>query len=270
MNRAITRGQTRRTIRLVALPAEHGGWGFVLEPVLLGSLVAWSPAALPLGLAALAIFLIHQPLKLALSDRRGGKRYPRTVWAERFVLLYGAVAGAGALLALLTARAPFWVPIVLAVPFALLQAYYDTLRQSRQAVAELAGAVALGAAAPAIALAGGWPLLPALGLWAVLAIRSVTSILYVRARLRLERHEAIRQAPVLWVQLGGLLMVLAPAAFGVVSWLAVVAVAVLAARAGWGLSPWRRPARAPIVGMQEIGFGLLTVLLVAWGAALGW
>ena len=46
-----------RTIRSVALPTEHGGWGFLAEPILPGLLVAPSWAGLLLSLAALAVFL---------------------------------------------------------------------------------------------------------------------------------------------------------------------------------------------------------------------
>ena len=64
--------------RPVALPAEHGGWGFLAEPVVLGLVLAPSAAGLCLALAALAAFLARHPLRLALIDRRKGVRYPRT------------------------------------------------------------------------------------------------------------------------------------------------------------------------------------------------
>ncbi|MBZ0296495.1 MAG: YwiC-like family protein [Anaerolineae bacterium] len=34
--------ERRPNLRSVALPAEHGGWGFLIEPILLGLLVAFS------------------------------------------------------------------------------------------------------------------------------------------------------------------------------------------------------------------------------------
>ncbi|VAV92581.1 Putative membrane-spanning protein, partial [hydrothermal vent metagenome] len=33
-------GTSRVNVRSIALPTEHGGWGFTLEPILLGLLVA--------------------------------------------------------------------------------------------------------------------------------------------------------------------------------------------------------------------------------------
>jgi len=61
-------------------------------PILLGLWVAPSVAGAWLSLAALAAFLTRQPLKLALGDRRRGKRFPRTIWADRFALFYSAIA----------------------------------------------------------------------------------------------------------------------------------------------------------------------------------
>jgi hypothetical protein len=63
--------------------------------------------------------------------------------------------------------------------------------------------------------------------------------------------------------------VAALAYLGLLPRLAVLAVAILAARAFWGLSPLRRPARAQVIGVQEIMYGLLTVLLTALGYVAG-
>src|SRR3990172_6520564 len=79
-----TTKSNKAVIKSVALPAEHGGWGFTLEPIFLGMLVAPSWYGALLGLSALAVFLIHQPVKVATKDRIKGRRPIRTVWAERF------------------------------------------------------------------------------------------------------------------------------------------------------------------------------------------
>jgi hypothetical protein len=63
------------------------------------------------------VALVRQPLKLALADWTGGKagkRYPRTVWAERFVLVYGLAVLAALTLSVWSAQAPFWLPLLLA------------------------------------------------------------------------------------------------------------------------------------------------------------
>jgi hypothetical protein len=51
--------------------------------------------------------------------------------------------------------------------------------------------------------------------------------------------------------------------------LSVVALAILFARAAVGLSPYRRPVRVQTIGLLEMFYGLLLVVLVALGYALG-
>jgi hypothetical protein len=75
-----TRGIGAEPLRLkpLALPVEHGGWGLLAAPVVLGLLVAPSVAALGVGLGACLAFLARHPLKLAAADWRQGRRTART------------------------------------------------------------------------------------------------------------------------------------------------------------------------------------------------
>jgi hypothetical protein len=61
------------SLRAVALPPEHGGWGFVLEPLILGLAVAPSAAGAALAFFALGAFLARHPLKLLLNDVSRGR-----------------------------------------------------------------------------------------------------------------------------------------------------------------------------------------------------
>ncbi len=252
-------------LRPIALPVEHGGWVFLGTPIVLGLWVAPSAAGAWLSLAALGAFLTRQPLKLALADRRRGKRYPRTVWAERFAALYGAIALLAFGAAWLTTTHPFWMPLLLAAPIAAIQLRYDLLKQSRAALAEFSGAAALGSVAAALALAGGRTLGSALLLWLLLAFQAIAAIIYVATRLRLARGEAARRAPAYAAHLGALISVGGLAWFGLAPWLAVAAFTILAVRAVLGLMPRSLRTPTPLVGVQELGFSLLTVASIAFG-----
>jgi len=256
-------------LKTIALPTEHGGWGITLEPVALGLLVAPSAAGAGLAFAAVCAFLARHPLKIVAGDRRRGRRFARTPYAERFALAYGAGALAGLGLALYAAAGyVFLLPLAAAAPLGAVQLWYDAGGHSRGLLPELAGSLAMGSLAASLTLAGGggWPL--ALGLWALLAARFVPAILYVRARLAgLHGKEAARW-PSLLAHAAAHAGVVALAACGWLPWLAVAVTALLLTRAAYGFER-RWPSTARRVGFAEIAFGALTVLAAAAGVALG-
>jgi YwiC-like protein len=252
------------SVRSVALPVEHGGWGLLGEPLLLGLLLAPSVPGLGLALASLGAFLARHPLKLVLADRRRRTRYPRTALAERFVLLYGAITLAGLAVALTGPRAA-WIPLLVATPLALIQLGYDAKHHGRALAPELLGAVALGAVAAAILLAGGWPARVAVGAWVLLAVKAVTCVLYVRARFRLDRGLGGSTTPVLAAHALAMGLAVALALSGGGPWLGTLAFALLTGRAAHGLSSHRPPLKPRQLGMRELVYGITTTGLLALG-----
>lgn len=252
----------------VVLPAEHGGWAFLGEPILLGLAVAPSWAGGLVALAAVAGFLARPPLRLLLGDRRRGRRYPRTALAERaFVAL--ALLGASALAgALALARGPVPLALAAAAPLATAALALDLGRRSREAVSESLAALALGGVAAAIVLGAGRPPRIAFALWALLALRALPAIAYVRARLRLDRGEPANPALALGLHVaaGAAGLALAPGLFaaGPLAW----AFGLLAARAAFGLSPRRPRWRTAWLGVSEVVAGAAFVVLVALAARL--
>lgn len=246
----------------MALPSEHGSWGLVLEPLVLGLLSAPSVSGVLLSLALLGAFLGHHPLQVVRRDVRRGKRYPRTRAAMVSLALYGTLGGIAAVLAWSrTGAAPF-VPLLAALPLGVVFVVATAGGALRAVWVEVLGSAAFAAGAAAVARAGGAPEVLAWALWAVAAARSVPAVLYVRARLRLERGESPRRTPALGAHLAALAAVTALVLEGPVPGLAIAAVALLLLRAAWGLSPWRRPATARQVGIGELGWGALYVLLI--------
>lgn len=255
--------------RQVALPVEHGGWGLLGQPLVLGLLLAPTGAGAALAVAGLFAFLARHPLKIALADRRRGARHPRTAAADRVAALYAA--GALSALAFATPHLPLaaWLVIAAAAPLAVVQLGYDVRLQGRALWTEMAGAAAFGAGAAVILLAGRWPARAALAAWALLALKAATSILYVRARLRLERGLEVDTVGPVAGHFVALLAAALMAAAALAPWSAALAFAVLLARATRGLSPFRSPCRAQVVGIQELAYGAGAILALAAGWALG-
>jgi hypothetical protein len=251
----------------VALPTEHGGWGLLGEPILLGLILAPSTAGVAVASACLCAFLLHHPLKLVLADRRRGTRYPRTAVAERFAAGYAGGAVLSLAIAFNTAGSRWLVPLALAAPVAALQLWFDARNQGRQLAPQLAGAVALSGVATAVVLAGGGSVAAAWTAWLLLGAKALGSIVYVRARLRRARGLPASAVPALALHAGtivvAVLVVVGPAA-----WTAVVAFALLLTRAAMGLRQGARAVRPQTVGFQELAVGIASTLLIAAGLSL--
>ncbi|MFN8588421.1 MAG: YwiC-like family protein [Candidatus Eisenbacteria bacterium] len=266
---ASVRSDDPASLRRLLVPTEHGGWAFLGEPIVLGLLVAPSWAGACVALATVAAFFARQPLKLFVPDRRRGKVYPRTHAAERAFAVCAALGAAALAGALLLARGPVLLAVGAAAPVAAVALAFDLSRRSRDLGAELAGALAMGAAATAIALAGGLERGPAFGLWGALAVRAFGTIAFVRARLRLERGEPWSAPAVAAWHALTFATAWALAAARVAPFTLVTAAVLLTARAAWGLSPWRPRLRTAMLGVTEIVAGLVVIALLVWGRASG-
>jgi len=233
----------RLMLRPLALPFEHGAWGFLLEPIVLGMLIAPSVAGLFVAIGVVAAFLVRHPLRLALQDRKRGARYPRTAVCEAFAASYALVA----LIAFSLAGIEPLVPLLAVAPLALIQVFLN----GRSLAAETLGSLVAGASATAIVLAAHQPLTIALALWALVVARGIPSILYVRATLGRGNRAVMIAAHVAAVLLAIAIAPL-PATFAMV---------VLLARA----VPNASKLRAKEIGIREIAYGVLTVVLIAIG-----
>jgi len=188
--------------RHIALPSEHGAWVFILSPLLIGLFAGgrWTAASAYLVMAAMAAFLIRQPVTVAIKTY-SGRRSRRDLPAARFwMFVYGLVG----LLALagLVARGFVYI-LVLALPGVPVFAWHLYLvsrrLERRQVGIEVVGSGVLALAAPAGYWVGvGEP--DPLGWWLFILtwLQSAASIVY--AYLRLEQRE-LDTAPPLPVRL---------------------------------------------------------------------
>lgn len=248
----------------VALPAEHGGWSLVIEPILVGLLVAPTWGGLCLGLAGFFAFLAHQPVKISLLDRKRGRAYARTQLAARFAFLYLGLGIVFLGLAVWLVSLRPLLPLALAVPLMLIFGIYDQ-RPGRHWQAELSAPIAFAAIAASIPLAAGWSWPTAVALWVVMAARSAPSILYVRSRLRLGKGKEAQRKRAWLAHLIALVVVAVLVGWNLLPETAVIAMIILLSRALIGLSRYRRNWSTKTLGFVEIGLGLMTVLLVALG-----
>lgn len=255
----------RVRVKSIALPAEHGGWGMLFEPVTLGLLVAPSWPGLLLAIASLGAFLARQPLKIVAVDRKRGRRFPRTPVAERLAVLYGGVAALGLLAAIKTAASvEFLMPLMLVAPLGIVQLTYDARGRSRELTPEMTGSIAVASMASVIALAGGWPYLSAFGLWLIITLRVVPTILFVRTRLRQLHGETVNAVPATLAHTVAAGLALISAWVQLIPEITVVAFLILWLRATCGFSE-RGVVTAKRIGIREIFYGAMTVFACVLG-----
>jgi hypothetical protein len=248
--------EPRVSFRPLALPTEHGGWGFLLEPIALGLAVRPSWGGALIAIAFVCGFLTRQPLRLALQDSLRRKSYPRTRWCWTFALSYALAALAALAAAVVIGGWSAIIPIAFVVPLGVTQVLYDARNRSRALLPELGGAVAMTSSAAAIAIAGGMRMMPALVLSGVMIARAIPSIVFVRTLLRRAHGQTAASWPALSLHAIAILFV----AFCATK-LAAIAMIVLFARAAWSLA---RPApRAKTIGVREIAYGAMTVVFAA-------
>ncbi len=246
------------------LPAEHGGWGLTLEPILLGLALVPSWAGLALGVAAFTAFLVRTPLKLALVDRRRDQWGARSRLAARAAAVELVIAAGAACAAVVAGDLRWIVPVALAVPFVAVELWFDVRSRGRRLVPELCGSVGIAAVAAAIVLAGGRSAGLASGAWLVLAGRSVGAIPFVRVQIvRLRRGEGrVRSSDI--AQLAAVVLGVVAVALDrrVVAGLGGL-VLLAALQVLWVRRP---PTVAKVLGLRQMALGAALVLVTAVGA----
>lgn len=175
----------------IYLPQDHGSWVFIFSPLLIGLFAGgrFSFDSMSLIAAAIAAFLIRQPLTMAVKAI-AGRRPKSDLPAARFwILLYGAIL----LLAVIgLLRSGFGYLLYVAIPGVPVFAWYLWLvsrrEERRQVTVELIATGVLSLAAPAAYWVGvgrydatGW------WLWILIWLQTAASIIY--AYLRLEQRE---------------------------------------------------------------------------------
>ena len=253
----------------VALPNEHGAWGMLFEPLVAGLAVAFSLAGLWIALAVIAAFMMRQPLKVLLLSWRAGRKMPQTAAAGKFFLIYSAFFVAGCAGTLVTAPVSALLPMLIAAPLAAVPIYFDAIGKSRKLAPEIAGALAITGSAAVLSLAGGWTVAASLGLWTVLVCRWIPSILYVRDRLLREKGKPFSPTVPVLASLTAVMFTVVLGIYGVGPWLAVLMMALLSARAAYGLSRYAKHRKAMMIGVFEVIYGTVTVLAIVQGYRLG-
>ena len=175
----------------IFLPQDHGSWVFIFSPLFVGLFAGerFAAASLSLVLAAIAAFLIRQPITIAVKACSGRRAKSDLPAAGFWIALYGLmvlIASIGLI------RAGFAYLFLLAIPGVPVFAWHLWLvsrrQERRQFNVEIIATGVLSLAAPAAYWVGlgrydtaGW------WLWLLVWFQTAASIVY--AYLRLEQRD---------------------------------------------------------------------------------
>ncbi len=268
---------TRRFPTHIALPQDHGSWVFLFSPLVIGLVAgqAWNADTLALVVAALAAFLIRQPLTIAVkvySKRRHRRDLPPArLWSAIYALI-----GSASLAWLCSRGHKYLLYLALpAIPVFAWHLYLVSKRaERRQAGVEILATGVLALAAPAAYWVGRGALLPAgWVLWLLVWLQSAASIVYAYLRLEQRRWKEIPPAPQRWlagrralayasfnVAATGLLALAGYLPAGIALPYAVQLIETL-----WGITHPAVQARPTAIGMRQLAVSTLYTLLFAWG-----
>ena len=178
----------------IYLPQDHGSWVFIFSPLLIGLFAGgrFTAASLYLVIAAIAAFLVRQPITVAVKAWTGRRNRADLPAARFWIVIYGSIL----LLALMgLILSGYGYVLFLAVPGVPVFAWHLWLvsrrEERRQVNVEIIATGVLALAAPAAYWVGtgqydpmGW------WLWVLTWLQSAASIVY--AYLRLEQRSLDR------------------------------------------------------------------------------
>ncbi|MBK6750281.1 MAG: YwiC-like family protein [Pyrinomonadaceae bacterium] len=253
----------------VALPVEHGSWGFLFEPLVAGIAVAPAISSVWIAVLVIGAFLMRHPMKVILAGGRFRLGSPQVRLASKFLIIFALVFLVGAVGSIWNAQPASFIPFAVILPFAAYQIYCDATRSSRQLLAELIGSVAISSSIAVIALAAGWETPKAYALWAIVVARLIPSILYVRNRLYLEKGKPYSHFVPIAAHILALAAVLTLAVFDLGSYLPTMIFAILFLRSVIGLSSYRKKVKAMKIGIWEVIYGTLVAVSIIVGHYIG-
>jgi len=252
------------SVRSVAIPKEHGAWGYVLEPFVLVLVIAFSLDGMYLLFAAFLFFLAHRPVRLAFSLQTNSENRLLAIGIAIIYIFSGLV--------ILFIIMP-WLPLKAMLLFGtglLIMLFYlvfDIYKKKRSLLGEQIVPIALAFMAINVPVIGNWPDERLIALYFLLLARPVSTTFYINAKIRLEKGLDYSAKMVYLSHLIALFYVIVAALLGWIPYSPVLAMFILFYRAvkGIWISAGRKHVAIKKIGMMEFVYGIAFVIITAVG-----
>ena len=165
----------------VALPKEHGAWGFVIEPLLLSLIVAFTIDGLLLALATFFMFLTTQPLKV-ITTKSTSKNFKSV--AKVVLFFYILIAIILLMFPLFNAEFNLLFPFYVAVFILLIYKYAEFSNLSRNLFVELLPIFSMTLIATTIVMMDNSFTINPIIFIILLLSRAVSTVYYINAKVK--------------------------------------------------------------------------------------
>ena len=242
----------------VALPKEHGSWGFVLEPLILSLFVAFTLDGLLLALATFFMFLTSQPLKV-ITTNSASKKFKT---AARVVLLFYLFITI-ILLIYLIFNISFYslIPFYFAVLILLIYKYAEFNNFGRNLFIEIFPIFSMTFIATTIVIIdesfGFSPFVFSL----LLLSRAVPTVFYINAKVKWIKGLKFSPLPTHLLNSGFLLFIIYAGFNNLLPMLSILGMVLLTTRSIVGFSKFNFTKSVKQIGVVEFIYGGLFVVI---------
>ena len=249
-------------IRQIALPTEHGSWGFVLEPLLLALLVAYSLPGLMLSLCAFFMFLSYQPLRILFKKKNNNElnKYALIVFS-----VYVFLAAVFFFITFSQSELIALTPFVLSVIIMLIYLIMLYRQKNRELISELSASFSISILTLSILLFKGWQIKYVIAFLIVLLARSIPTTFYVHTKLQMFKKKEFRNTlPMIstYIFTGILFWT---SMLGLTPFLTVAASLMLLVRSHIGIFYIKENFKVVNFGIMEFVYGGLFIIITAVG-----
>ena len=242
----------------VAVPKEHGSWGFVLEPLILSLIVAFTLDGLFLALATFFMFLSNQPLKVLTTKSAPKKLKPTAKIVLFFYLLITVI-----LLIFLFFKIKFYLllPFYSAILLLLIYKIAEFSQLSRKLYVELLPIFSMTLIATTIVMIDSVFSFDPIIFGLLLLSRSVPTVLYINAKVKWIKGMKFSTLPTHLLN-GGFLIFIVYAVFNnLLPMLSILGMIILTARSIIGFSKFNFTKTVKQIGVVEFIYGGFFVVI---------
>ena len=242
----------------VAIPKEHGSWGFVLEPLLLSLIVAYTLEGLLLALATFFLFLSNQPLRI-VANKSSSKKFKSTgIAVFSFYFLTAIVLLIFPLYNLkLEVLLPFFIGLTL-MPIYLFAALKN---YSRSLIVELLPIFSMTLIAVSIIMIDNSFSFSLIVFGVLLLSRAIPTVIYIGAKVKEAKKIEFSVLPTHVLNIGFSLFIIYASLTNLLPMLSLLGAVLLTTRSVIGFSRFSFAKTIKQIGVMEFVYGSLFVVI---------